>query len=115
MLTTAIYLKDGKTGEYLLKKGTVTGSDVFDHIFKGVKSQGGVINIIQGYWVSGDNLSEFNSLIMKGGLTPEAAASQTFTGQQAAKRGYTKASIDQAQSKQNKDGTYSKVVVNFTQ
>ena len=113
VLTTAIYMKDGNTGDYLLKKGGTTGVNVFDNIFKAVKAQGGVINTIQGNWTANDNLAEFNNLIKKG-LTPEAAAGQTFTGKEAGKRGYNKVSIDPS-SKQNKDGTYEKAVVNFTQ
>lgn len=50
---------------------------------------GDKIGGIKGTWVYGDNLAEFNRLTGLG-MTPEEAALATWTGERAAKAGYTK-------------------------
>lgn len=110
-LITAISLKNA-AGEYLTKAGTTTGADVFNSLFNEVKTAGGQIDGIQGNWYSGDNLQAFNQALLNG-ESPTKAALGTFTGGQAAARGYTNVTI--VGGKLNADGiTYSSATVDFT-
>jgi RHS repeat-associated protein len=113
VLSLGIYMKNGNTNEYLLKPKTINGAEVFEGVYSSVKAQGGIINTIQGNWNgSSDNLTTFNMAI-KNGMSPAKAALETFTGQQASKRGYNKASVDYDASKVNADGTFEKATINF--
>jgi hypothetical protein len=60
-------------------------------------------------WSYGDDLTAFNRAAAAG-ATPEEAALRTWTGQQAAAAGYSRAQI---RSLERQPGRYSKVAVSF--
>jgi hypothetical protein len=61
------------------------------------------------FWTYGDDLAAFNRAIAAG-AAPEEAALRTWTGQQAAAAGYSRA---QVRSLERGPGRYSKVAVSF--
>jgi hypothetical protein len=66
---------------------------------------------IRGSWSYDDNLATFNRAVLAG-LSQEEAALKTWTGQQAAAAGYTRAVI---RSVEGQPGNYTKVVASFLQ
>jgi hypothetical protein len=58
------------------------------------------------------NLDSLNKAIREGGMTPEQAAWETFTGKWASRNGYTVAVID-SDSVVGTPGNYTEFVVNF--
>ena len=102
--SSAIYTKEAST--------TVRGGEVFKAILDRFRADGVAFKGVRGLWFSGDNLATFNDLIKKG-LSPEQAASQTFTGKMAARNGYPNVRFDYANSPKNPDGTFEKAYVWF--
>jgi hypothetical protein len=71
---------------------------------------GPAVKQVEGNWRYGDNLKVFNELTAKN-VSPIEAAKATWTGQQAARHGYTEASIKAIDGKK---GDYYDVSVIFT-
>ncbi|QFU86365.1 DUF6531 domain-containing protein [Amycolatopsis sp. YIM 10] len=63
-----------------------SGRQLFD---AAMQHFGDRVNAIEGNWVYGDNLAAFNRRTGEGGMSPEEAAAQTWTGRQAARHGFT--------------------------
>jgi hypothetical protein len=89
-------------------RGTIRGAEQFQSIL----DHFGVSNIrtIKGSWSYGDNLAAFNKAISEG-LTPQAAAAGTWTGQQAAQAGFGSVRVGRTYGQ---PGAYTKVEVYFT-
>lgn len=89
-------------------RGAIRGAEQFRKIidYFGLNN----IRSIKGSWSYGDNLNAFNKAIAEG-ATPEAAAAQTWTGQQAAKVGFTGVHVTRTYGAV---GAYTKVEVSFT-
>jgi hypothetical protein len=66
------------------------GKELFDEAMEHFK---GKFQIIQGTWISGDNLEAFQKSLSEG-KTAEEAAFQTWTGKQAFRHGYTKVHVE---------------------
>jgi hypothetical protein len=71
----------------------------------------GSFRAIRGSWSYGDNLAEFNRLTGRG-VSPQEAATQTWTGRQAGQAGYTRAVIN-PRGTEGTPGNYTKVSVTF--
>jgi hypothetical protein len=93
-----------ETGE---RSTVLRGGEQFERILEHFK---GRYTGIRGSWYFEDNLAGFNRAIGEG-KTPEAAALETWTGQQAQRAGYTRATILQTEGAV---GSYTKVEVVFT-
>jgi hypothetical protein len=65
---------------------TVRGRMLFDLT---MRHFGAAVNAVRGYWMDGTNFEQCNKSIAAG-LTVEAAAQATWTGQQAARYGFTR-------------------------
>ncbi len=83
------------------------GKQMFD---EALAHFGDRVQAVQGAWVFGDNLARFNHAV-DGGASLVAAAKQTWTGQQAARHGFTRVRIDEAIPLT--DGGFRKVYVTF--
>jgi hypothetical protein len=82
--------------EMVLPNGTrstvLRGREQFDRVMEHFR---GRVNAVQGYWVYGDNLAAINRLTRPPhNLTLEQAAARTWTGEQAARHGFTRVRID---------------------
>ena len=69
----------------------------------------GQFDIILGTWYSGDNMSILNEFTAQG-MSLEEAASQTWTGKQAASLGYEKVHVEYVSGT---SGRYKEVIVGF--
>ncbi|MFF2396804.1 RHS repeat-associated core domain-containing protein [Nocardia sp. NPDC058114] len=83
------------------------GRQMFDEV---MNHFGDRVQQVQGNWVYGDNLAKFNSAL-ENGATLNQAARETWTAQQAARYGFTRARIDQAVPELG--GGYSSVSVTY--
>ena len=95
----------------------IRGGPVFQGLFNELRARGADIKGIIGHWYDGDkpstNLISFNKAIL-GGMSPEQAAEQkAFTGAMARKNGDGHATIDDAHSPRNADGTFQEAHVYY--
>ena len=90
------------------RSSVVNGSTQFARI---LEHFAGKFSAIKGNWSYGSNLADVNRLVGKG-LSVEQAAKQTWTGQQAAKAGFTDVRVLEATKGAN--GEYTTVKVEFT-
>lgn len=84
------------------------GAEQFQNIVRFFRGQ---FTAIKGNWQFGTNLARFNELTAQG-LSPEAAAARTWTGQQAAAAGFRTVRV---QSLQGTPRKYTSVQVLFTE
>jgi hypothetical protein len=87
-------------------RGTVRGQALFDGM---MEHFGSTVKVIEGRWNEGTNLAEFNRLTGQG-VSLEEAASRTWTGQQAARYGFTKVTVE---TKIGSAGRFGEVIVRF--
>ncbi|HEU4835621.1 MAG TPA: polymorphic toxin-type HINT domain-containing protein [Pyrinomonadaceae bacterium] len=107
------YFRDGYIEFAIETKGTnIRGGDVFNGIYDAFISSGYRVRGVRGLWYAQDNLASFNAQI-RAGLTPEAAAFETFTGKMASRLGYNRVRIDYPNSPRNPDGTFVKAELWF--
>jgi large repetitive protein len=68
-----------------------SGKDMFYSLMQRAESEGIAVNGVRGYWIDGTNSTNYMGYrsALKSGLTPHAAALQTWTGQRAAEFGFT--------------------------
>ncbi|HAA69909.1 MAG TPA: hypothetical protein DCE55_12280 [Planctomycetaceae bacterium] len=88
-------------------RGSLRGVDEFRNI---IEAGGSRVNRIKGSWSYGDNLDSFNRSVSNG-VSPEDAARNTWTGQQAGRSGF--GNVDQIRT-QGEPGAYEKVEVWFS-
>ncbi len=94
------------------KRGTLSGSYLFERMLAHFASQKTAIDVIQGNWTYGSNLDLFNRL-SRVGLAPEEAAAGTITGQWAARHGYVKVTDVVMEPPATPAGGYTKVTAKF--
>ncbi len=75
---------------------------------------GSSVNAVLGNWTYGSNLAKVNSLTLGGSMTVEQAATQTFTGSNAALFGFTKVVIDPNKPPKGTPGHYIDIYLKFT-
>jgi hypothetical protein len=113
------FLAQGELNLTIKTKGTSLsgrGSDVANSIYGYISENFGEINSINGTWRAGEmgaNLTQFNEFV-KQGSTLEEAALKTFTGKIADKLEFNNVKINQQTLKQNANGDYISVDVQFT-
>ena len=76
---------------------------------------GNNVNAVQGNWTYGSNLAKVNSLTAGSAMTIERAATQTFTGTNAALFGFTKVIVDPHNPPQGTPGNYTSIYLKFIQ
>jgi RHS repeat-associated protein len=89
------------------RSALLRGQEQFERI---VKFFEGRFSSIKGSWQFGKNLDKFNELTAKG-VSPEAAAGQTWAAEQAAAAGFKKVTVENLQGT---PGKYESVQVLFT-
>jgi RHS repeat-associated protein len=92
-------------------RSVTRGYQWFEMMWEHFRSIGQSVKAIKAKWIYGDNLATFNELASQGIPLEEAAAS-TWTGRQAAARGYTKANVVTAEPASGPP--YTDVEVYFT-
>ncbi|MBL0136050.1 MAG: hypothetical protein IPP79_19750 [Chitinophagaceae bacterium] len=90
-----------------VRSTVLRGAEAFQGI---LRHFGSAVRTIRGSWSYGNNLARFNELTA-GGMSSEAAAAQTWTGQQAAAAGFTRVTIG---SLEGTAGHYTNVQVTFS-
>lgn len=90
-----------------VRSTVLRGSEAYQTI---VRHFGSAVRAIKGSWSYGDNLAAFNELTARG-VSPEAAALRTWSGQQASSLGFGRVSVT---SLEGTAGNYTKVEVLFT-
>jgi len=90
-----------------VRSTVLRGTEAFQTI---LSHFGSAVRTIRGSWSYGNNLATFNRLTA-GGMKPEAAAAQTWTGQQAATAGFTKVTVGPLEGTV---GNYTNVQVTYT-
>ncbi|SHN08026.1 hypothetical protein SAMN05216311_10556 [Chitinophaga sp. CF418] len=110
--SSALYIFDTKTNQYLTKPQTPTGREIFGILYNEIVGAGGKIEAIIGNWNQGTNLERLNKLL-RDKVPFDEAALQTFTGGQAQQRGFTK--VKRIGGTLNPDGvTWQSVNIEFT-
>lgn len=68
-----------------------SGKDMFYSLMQRAESEGVAVNGVRAYWIDGTNSTNYMGYRagLESGLTPHAAALQTWTGQRAADFGFT--------------------------
>ncbi|MCX5274647.1 polymorphic toxin-type HINT domain-containing protein [Streptomyces virginiae] len=98
--------------------GLPSGTQMLEGAIAAFNRAGREITGIRASWNSTagltGNLDSLNKAILEGGMTPNAAVWETFTGKFAQRKGFTNAWIDEGNSAPMPGGGYREIMVHFT-